>query len=67
MTEDEKRPDDDKALVLLRALGSDLNVNPFSTNWRYENGTLNTDVEKANYFNLRVIQRDKRKKLEIFN
>lgn len=57
VTEDEKRPEADKALVLLRALGSDLNINAFSTNWRYEDGTLNTEVEEANYFNLRVIQR----------
>lgn len=57
VTEDEKRPDDDKALALLRALGSDLNINAFSTNWRYADGTLNTEVEEANYFNLRVIQR----------
>lgn len=57
VSEDEKRPEDDKALALLRALGSDLNINAFSTNWRYEDGTLNTEVEEANYFNLRVIQR----------
>lgn len=57
VNEDENRPQDDKALVLLRALGSDLNINAFSTNWRYADGTLNTEVEEANYFNLRVIQR----------
>lgn len=55
--EDETRPQDDKALALMRALGSDLNINAFSTNWRYADGTLNTEVEEANYFNLRVIQR----------
>ena len=55
--EDESRPHDDKALTLLRALGSDLNINAFSTNWRYADGTLNAEVEEANYFNLRVIQR----------
>ncbi|KAL8819057.1 MAG: hypothetical protein Q9191_007816, partial [Dirinaria sp. TL-2023a] len=55
--EDENRPKDRKALALLRALGSDLNINAFSTNWRYENGDLNDEVEEANYFNQRVIQR----------
>lgn len=55
--EDENRPEDDKALALLRALGSDLNINAFSTNWRYADGTLNTEVEEANYYNQRVIQR----------
>ena len=54
---DENRPKDRKALTLLRALGSDLNINAFSTNWRYSNGDLNDDVEEANYFNQRVIQR----------
>lgn len=54
---DENRPKDQKALTLLRALGSDLNINAFSTNWRYANGDLNDDVEEANYFNTRVIQR----------
>ncbi len=57
VSEDESRPKDDKALVLLRALGSDLNINAFSTNWRYADGTLNDDVEEANYFNQRIIQR----------
>ena len=57
MCEDENRPQDDKALTLLRALGSDLNINAFGTNWRYADGTLNDDVEEANYFNQRVIER----------
>ena len=57
VSEDEHRPEEDKALTLLRALGSDLNINAFSTNWRYADGKLNTEVEEANYFNLRVIQR----------
>lgn len=55
--EDESRPPNDKALGLLRALGSDLNINAFSTNWKYADGTLNTEVEEANYFNTRIIQR----------
>ena len=57
VNEDEHRPEKDKALTLLRALGSDLNINAFSTNWRYADGKLNTEVEEENYFNLRVIQR----------
>lgn len=57
VSEDEGRPKDDKALALLRALGSDLNINVFSTNWRYADGALNDDVEEANYFNKRVIMR----------
>ncbi|KAL9107284.1 MAG: hypothetical protein Q9227_007826 [Pyrenula ochraceoflavens] len=57
VNEDETRPQGDKALALLRALGSDLNINAFSTNWKYADGKLNTEVEEANYFNTRVIQR----------
>ena len=57
VNEDESRPKDEKALALLRALGSDLNINAFGTNWRYEDGTVNDETEEANYFNQRVIQR----------
>ena len=57
VNEDAERPDDDKALGLLRALGSDLNINAFSYNWKYADGTINEEVEEANYFNQRVIQR----------
>ena len=57
VNEDESRPKDDKALALLRALGSDLNINAFGTNWRYADGRLNDEVEEANYFNQRIIQR----------
>lgn len=55
--EDLERPDDDKAMVLLRALGSDLNINAFACNFRYSNGTLNTDIEEANYLNRAVVER----------
>ena len=55
--EDKIRTDDDKALALIRDIGSDLNINAFSTNWKYADGSLNTDVEEANIFNKRVIQR----------
>lgn len=54
--EDKGRPDEKKAMHLLRELGSDLNINAFSANWQHEDGTWNTDVEEANYFNQLVIQ-----------
>ena len=57
VNEDESRPKDEKALALLRALGSDLNINAFTTNWRYADGRLNDEVEEANYLNQRIIQR----------
>ncbi|RDW92952.1 uncharacterized protein DSM5745_00274 [Aspergillus mulundensis] len=41
---------------LLRALGSDLNINAFALNWRYEDGRLNDDIEEANYLMLRVVK-----------
>ena len=46
-----------KNLTLLRAIGSDLNVNTFGCNFRLKDGTLNTETEEANYLNVRVIQR----------
>ena len=57
VNEDESRPKDDKALALLRALGSDLNINAFTTNWRYADGRLNDEVEEANFLNQRIIRR----------
>lgn len=45
-----------KAMWLLRELGSDLNINAFGSNWKYANGEWNDDVEEANYFNQLVIQ-----------
>ncbi|KAL2055932.1 hypothetical protein ABVK25_003574 [Lepraria finkii] len=54
--EDKSRPKEDKAIALLRALGSDLNINAFSTNWRFADGTLNREVDQVNYYNQRVIQ-----------
>ncbi|KAF6815192.1 hypothetical protein CSOJ01_03644 [Colletotrichum sojae] len=54
--EDSKRPDDMKVLKLLRELGSDLNINAFSLNFRYEDGRLNEDIEEANYLMQRVIE-----------
>ena len=54
---DAERSDDDKSMALLRALGSDLNINAFSINWKYANGEVNQDVEEANYFVQRCIER----------
>lgn len=54
---DAERADDDKTMALLQALGSDLNINAFSINWRYADGKLNQEVEEANYFVQRCIER----------
>ncbi|KAL8834411.1 MAG: hypothetical protein Q9176_007498 [Flavoplaca citrina] len=54
--EDADRPTEEKAMVLLRALGSDLNINAFALNFRYSDGTVNDDVEEANYLNRRVVE-----------
>ena len=55
--EDADRAPEDKAMVMLRALGSDLNINVFALNFRYSDGTVNEDVEEANYLSRRVIER----------
>ncbi|KUJ19918.1 PLP-dependent transferase [Mollisia scopiformis] len=54
---DAGKPESEKSLTLLRALGSDLNINAFTLNFRLESGVWNTDVEEANYLMSRVIQR----------
>lgn len=54
--EDRKRPDEFKAMKLMRELGSDLNINAFSLNFRYEDGRLNDDIEEANYLMQRVVE-----------
>ena len=54
---DAERAEDDKTMALLRALGSDLNINAFAINWRYADGALNQEVEEANYFTQRCIER----------
>ncbi|KAI0970816.1 pyridoxal-dependent decarboxylase domain-containing protein [Xylaria arbuscula] len=54
--EDRKRPDDVKAMKLMRELGSDLNINAFALNFRYEDGRLNDDTEEANYLMQRVVE-----------
>ncbi|KAI1854573.1 hypothetical protein JX266_000691 [Neoarthrinium moseri] len=54
--DDQSRPDDQKAMKLMRDLGSDLNINAFALNFRHANGKLNEDVEEANYLMQRVIE-----------
>ncbi|KAI8630680.1 pyridoxal-dependent decarboxylase domain-containing protein [Xylariaceae sp. FL1651] len=54
--EDQKRPDEFKAMKLMRELGSDLNINAFALNFRYEDGRLNDDIEEANYLMQRVVE-----------
>ncbi|KAI1750214.1 pyridoxal-dependent decarboxylase domain-containing protein [Xylaria castorea] len=56
MEEDLKRPDDAKAMKLMRELGSDLNINAFALNFRYKDGKLNDDIEEANYLMQRVVE-----------
>ncbi|KAK3347118.1 pyridoxal-dependent decarboxylase domain protein [Lasiosphaeria hispida] len=54
---DAEKPLAEKTITLLRALGSDLNINAFALNWRYPDGTLNRGVEEANYLMTRVVKR----------
>jgi hypothetical protein len=52
--------EDKKSLTLLRKLGSDLNINAFSLNFKLtsgKDGVWNTDVEEANYLMARVVER----------
>lgn len=51
-----KKPE---AMALLRQLGSDTNINGFALNFYLdkENTILNTDIEEANYFMKRVVDR----------
>ncbi|KAB8267849.1 pyridoxal phosphate-dependent transferase [Aspergillus minisclerotigenes] len=48
---------DKAAMSWLRDIGSDLNINAFAINWYREDGTLNTDLEEANYLMRRVVNR----------
>ena len=48
--------DNQEHMKLLRALGSDLNINAFAINFRYPDGTLNDDIEECNYLTTRVIE-----------
>ncbi|KAL8729997.1 MAG: hypothetical protein Q9166_004320 [cf. Caloplaca sp. 2 TL-2023] len=54
--DDAGTPAEEKAMVLLRALGSDLNINAFALNFRYSDGRVNDDVEEANYLNRKVVE-----------
>lgn len=45
------------AMNLIRDLRSDLNINAFALNWKFEDGTINTDLDEANYLMKRVIDR----------
>ena len=45
-----------ESMTLLRALGSDLNINAFAINFRYSDGRLNDDIEECNYLTTRVIE-----------
>lgn len=60
--DDLQRHPDQKATKLMRALGSDLNINAFSLNFRHsikgreKQGKMNDDVEEANYLMQRVVE-----------
>ncbi|GMF67666.1 unnamed protein product [Aspergillus oryzae] len=53
------KPTEEKLMTLLRGLGSDLNINAFALNWRYDDKdrTWNTDIEEANYLTRHVVER----------
>ncbi len=57
MREDAGRPEADRNLQLLRATGSDFNINAFSLNWRHNDRTLNDDIEEAKYLIQHVVER----------
>lgn len=48
---------DEQAMLLLNQLGSDLNINAFTCNFRYSDGRVNEDIEEANYLNRRIFER----------
>lgn len=60
LASDAGKPENEKTMTLLRALGSDLNINAFALNFRLtpgKEGAWNTDVEEANYLMRRVVER----------
>ncbi len=60
LASDVDKPEEERALTLLRAIGSDLNINAFALNFKLTPGKLgvwNTDVEEANYLTRRVVER----------
>lgn len=57
IAEDRNRKPEAKATKLMRALGSDLNINAFALNFRNRHDNkLNDDVEEANYLMKLVIE-----------
>lgn len=56
VSDDAQRPESAKAMKLMRALGSDLNINAFALNFRLADGSLNDDIEEANYLMQRVVE-----------
>ncbi|KAF8761186.1 Pyridoxal-dependent decarboxylase conserved domain [Rhizoctonia solani] len=48
---------DDKAMALVREMGSDLSINAFACNFRLANGEINKDVVESNYLNTRIYER----------
>lgn len=48
---------DTEAMKFLNQLGSDLNINAFACNFRYNNGTVNEDIEEANWLNRQLFKR----------
>ncbi|KAJ3544388.1 hypothetical protein NM208_g272 [Fusarium decemcellulare] len=55
--EDEDIFKDPNAMKLIRDLGSDTNINAFALNWKDEKGNLNTDLEEANYFMKKIVDK----------
>lgn len=43
-------------MALLNKLGSDLIINLFACNFRYADGTVNKDIEEANWLNRRIFE-----------
>ncbi|KZS99831.1 uncharacterized protein LAESUDRAFT_667508 [Laetiporus sulphureus 93-53] len=49
---------DEKAMALVKQMGSDMSINAFACNFRVSrDGPLNTDVAEASYLNARIIER----------
>lgn len=48
---------DPDALDQIQSIGADLMINTFSCNFKFEDGTLNTDVAEANYLNAHLYER----------
>ena len=58
LTKDNKEVSENpKVMKWLREIGSDMNINAFSLNWYKEDGTLNKDLEEANYLMREVVNR----------